>query len=99
MSANKLWLNAVLLTTSLTLACAQIDLQCPSQPLTILNGTIAFTPLSEGSGPVDASYNASLVSRTWFSLANGFVDIVRNGGLPYGALCVYNYTDAAEHFA
>ena len=76
--------NGLVLLMILVSCTAQLDLQCPSTPLVISDGTITFTPLSEGSGPVDATYNASLVSRTWYSLANGFVDAVRSGGLPYG---------------
>ena len=76
--------SSLVLALLMCVVDAQIDLQCPSTPLTISNGTINFTPLSEGSGPVDATYNPTLVSRTWYSLANGFVDTVRSGGLPYG---------------
>ena len=74
----------LLLMVAITLVDAQLNLQCPSTSLTISDGTITFTPLTGDSGPVDATYNASLVSRTWYSLANGFVDAVRSGGLPYG---------------
>ena len=75
--------SSLVLAVLMCIADAQVDLQCPSTPLTISDGTINFTLLSEGSGPVDATYSASFVSRTWYSLANGFVDTVRSGGLPY----------------
>lgn len=62
----------------------QLNLQCPSHLLTIApNGSINFAPLSEGSGLVDASYVPGIAAG-WYALANGFVDTVRPGGLPYG---------------
>ena len=79
-----------LLIVAVTLVSAQLNLQCPSTSVSISNGTISFSPLSGGSGPVDAAYDASLVSRTWYSLANRFVDTVRNGGLPYGMSIIFD---------
>ena len=85
-TSSRITLSNVLAALTVAVVCvnAQLDLQCPSTPLTISNGRINFTPLSEDSGPVDATYSASLLSRTWYSLANQFVDSVRRGGLPYG---------------
>ena len=64
----------------------QIEQQCPTELLTISsNGTITFSPLSNGSGPVDASYDPGAAGG-WYALANGFIDAVRPGGLPFGKL-------------
>lgn len=66
----------------------QIELQCPNELLTISNGTITFSPISEGSGPVDASYDPGAAGG-WYALANGFVDAVRPGSLPFGELSTF----------
>lgn len=66
----------------LGLATAQ-QLQCPTETVTEVNGELVFGPLSEGSGPVDATYNPGTIGG-WNALANGFVDTVRSGDLPFG---------------
>ena len=47
------------------------------------NGTVTFTGLPAGSGPVSSNYDPGAIGG-WYSLASGFVDAVRPGSLPYG---------------
>ncbi len=57
--------------------------QCPADSVTEENGQLIFAELSEGAGLVDATYDPGSLG-AWNSLANGFVNAVRSGGLPYG---------------
>ena len=57
--------------------------QCVTVNVTEENGQLMFGSLSPGAGPVDATYDPGSLG-AWNSLANGFVNAVRSGGLPYG---------------
>ncbi|XP_064382780.1 prominin-1-like [Halichondria panicea] len=59
--------------------------QCPADSVTEENGQLIFAELSEGAGLVDATYDPGSLG-AWNSLANGFVNAVRSGGLPYDLL-------------
>ncbi len=67
----------------LGLATAQQQLQCPAETVTEVDGELIFGPLSPGSGAVDATYDPGTIG-AWNALANGFVDAVRSGSLPFG---------------
>lgn len=85
LSNGRLGLSALILVAVLMhTTCGQVQPQCSAELLQISpNGIITFSPLSEGSGPVDASYDAGAAGG-WYALANGFIDAVRSGGLPFG---------------
>lgn len=50
------------------------------------NGNLVFPPLPEGG--TDFTYEYDPAIGGWYDLANGFVDMVRPGGLPYGEFIV-----------
>lgn len=47
------------------------------------SGSISYSPLPAGSGLVNSTYDPGVIGG-WYSLARGFVDVVRPGSLPYG---------------
>ena len=57
--------------------------QCPAESVTVSNGTLMFRPLSPGTNTEDPVYDPGVIGG-WYSLASGFVDVVRSGTLPYG---------------
>ena len=57
--------------------------QCPAESVSVDNGTLTYRPLSPGTETEDPVYNAGAIGG-WYSLASGFVDVVRSGSLPYG---------------
>jgi hypothetical protein len=68
----------------LTYTCGQSQLQCPSGLVTVFpNGTADFGSLPAGAEDVDPVYDPGPIGG-WYSLARGFVDVVRPGSLPYG---------------
>lgn len=58
--------------------------QCPSDSVLVgSNGTLVFRALPPGSDNSDPVYDPGAIGG-WYSLAGGFVDVVRSGSLPYG---------------
>lgn len=62
--------------------------QCPAESVVNENGSLIYRPLSPGSDIADPVYDPGVIGG-WYSLAAGFVDVVRSGSLPYGE---YNIT-------
>lgn len=56
--------------------------QCPRDSVSVNNGSLMFRPLSPGTDNTNPSYNPGAIGG-WYSLASGFVDVVRSGSLPY----------------
>ena len=68
-----------LLTTTLPLYEA---VQCPSDSVSVSNGSLIFRPLSSGTANTDPNYDPGAIGG-WYLIASGFVDVVRSGSLPY----------------
>ena len=65
------------------------SVDCPAESVTVSsNGSLAFRPLSSGADNTDPTYNRGAIGG-WYSLAAGFVDVVRSGTLPYGECYVW----------
>ncbi len=76
-----LGLLAVILQPSL----AQDEFTCVgTAPVGVTNGQLNFSALPEGGTPFTYSYDPAIGG--WYDLANGFVDTVRPGSLPYSKL-------------
>ena len=56
--------------------------QCPRDSVSINNGSLMFRPLSPGTANTDPNYDPGAIGG-WYSMASGFVDVVRSGNLPY----------------
>ena len=56
--------------------------QCPRDSVTVDNGSLVFRALSPGTANTDPNYDPGAIGG-WYSLASGFVDVVRSGSLPY----------------
>ena len=56
--------------------------QCPRDSVSVSNGSLMFSPLSPGSANTDPNYDPGAIGG-WYSIASGFVDVVRSGSLPY----------------
>lgn len=65
------------------------SVNCPANSVMVSNGTLMFQPLSPGSDNIDPMYNPGAIGG-WYSLAAGFVDVVRSGSLPYGEYGLHN---------
>ena len=77
-----LWLVAV----SLTYTSGQF--QCPASFVNVFsNGTADFDSLPAGAEDVEPVYDPGPIGG-WYSLARGFVDVVRPGSLPFSMLSV-----------
>ena len=81
----------VLVCTLAGLSCSSGQFECPQQPVTRNpDGTLTYSPFPPGTDSLDTSYNPGAIGG-WYSLASGFVDLIRPGSLPYGKcskLCV-----------
>ena len=73
-----------LLVRAQDVSCPSDTLRCPSESVKVgSNGSLMFRPLSPGSDNPDPVYDPGAIGG-WYSLAAGFVDVVRPGTLPYG---------------
>lgn len=59
--------------------------QCPRDSVSVNNGSLMFRPLSPGTANTDPNYDPGAIGG-WYSLASGFVDVVRSGSLPYNQI-------------
>ena len=57
--------------------------QCPANLITVVDEVVTYSPLPASSPDLDVEYDAGAISG-WYSLASGFVNVVRPGSLPYG---------------
>ena len=56
--------------------------QCPSDSVSVSNGSLIFRPLSPGTANTDPNYDPGAIGG-WYLMASGFIDVVRSGSLPY----------------
>ena len=74
------WLAA----SSLAVLCSA--LRCPDEPVSVSsNGSLIFRRLSTRSDGSEPSYDPGAIGG-WYSMAAGFIEVVRSGSLPYGRL-------------
>jgi hypothetical protein len=72
---------AVFLSLLTTLPLSEA-VQCPRDSVSVSNGSLMFRPLSPGTANTDPNYDPGAIGG-WYSMASGFVDVVRSGSLPY----------------
>ena len=81
-AGNGLRVLALMLISLVSICCGQI--QCTRSYVTQSpDGELEFEGLPPGAPNVGPRYNPGPVGG-WYSLAGGFVDVVRPGSLPYG---------------
>ena len=56
--------------------------QCPRDSVSLSNESLLFRPLSPGTANTEPNYDPGAIGG-WYSIASGFVDVVRSGSLPY----------------
>ena len=59
--------------------------QCPDVSVSVntTSGSLIFRPLSSRSTGGNPDYDPGAIGG-WYSLASGFIEVVRSGSLPYG---------------
>ena len=82
---SRLLALAVVFLSLLTAPPLLEAVQCPRDSVSVNNGSLMFRPLSPGTANTDPNYDPGAIGG-WYSLASGFVDVVRSGNLPYSEL-------------
>lgn len=80
---HRLFTLIVTLSSLISSAPPLEAVQCPRDSVSVDDdGSLMYRPLSPGTADIDPSYDPGAIGG-WYSLAAGFVDVVRSGSLPY----------------